>query len=375
LETKKKKAIILAIVVTIVFASIIGYRIYSNLAASKQRAGRISEGRGVAVQVGTVVRKDIIPMMSFSANLEPVWIADISSKVDGRMDTLLVNEGDAVETGGLIATLDTNELAAQVLQAEGNWFSAQAGLEQAQLDLQRTEPLAQQGALSIQALDTARIKRDLAVGQLRSAEGNLAMLRARLDYAKIISPRNGIVTKRYLQSGSYTKVGSPIVSIADVSSMLAKATVGEGQIAEMHVGSLVKVIISALGDKQFDGTITLLSPAAAIPARTFTAEVTIPNGSNELKSGLFAKVVIPGQVHKNVICVPEIALVMREDQKTVYVVTADNKVQQRVLKLGYVGDGFAEVMEGIQEGERIVIAGQNKLKDGSMITTTGEGEK
>ena len=374
MEQKKKKIIVITSIVVLALTGIISYRMYANITANKERAAKISQGRGVAVEVAAVSRRDISPQLTFSANLEPVWNADISSKVDGRIDRLFVDEGDIVSSGMVIGVLDTNELLAQVVQADGNLISSQASLEQAELDYVRTQSLARQGAVSAQSLDSARTKRDLAAGQVRSAEGNLSLLKARLDNANIIAPRQGIVLKRYLQAGSYAKTGAQIVSVADVSSLLGKATVSESELREIVVGALVKVNIAALQDREIVGTITRISSAAALPARTFTAEVTIPNSDGLLKPGMFGKITIPGLVHSNVLVVPERALVMRGDQKTVYVVTSENKVQQRVLKLGYVGDGWAEVTEGLQDSDRIVVAGHNKLKDGSSINAPSAKE-
>ncbi|HWQ62225.1 MAG TPA: efflux RND transporter periplasmic adaptor subunit, partial [Negativicutes bacterium] len=323
------------------------------------------------VVITPVGRHDVQPVLSFSANLEPFWTADLSPKVDGRVAVLNVDEGDKVAAGAVVATLDTDELLPQVTQAEGSVYAARANLEQAELDLKRATPLAQQGAISAQALDTARIKRDLAIGQLRSAEGTLAQLRARFGNANIIAPRDGIITKRYLQAGYYAKTGSPVVSLADVSSMLVKASVGESEISQMKLGTVATVRVTALGDRQLVGKVTRLTPAAALPVRTFTAEVTVPNADGLLLAGMFARVEVAGDVRKNVIAVPESALVLREDQKSVYVVADDNKVQQRILKLGYIGGGWAEVLEGLKEGENIVTGGQNKLRDGSTIDRAG----
>ncbi len=372
---KNKRIMIGAIIVFLILTLTISYRIYTNLAANKDRADKATQGRAVAVETAVVTRRDITPTLLFSANLEPVWSADISSKVDGRIDRLVVEEGDGVKAGDIVATLDTNELAAQVIQAEGNLLTAQAGLEQAELDLRRNDALAKQGAVSLQTLDTMRIKRDLALGQLRSAEGNMSLLTARLENANITAPRNGVVIKRFVQSGYYTKSGSAIVTLADTSSLLAKATVGEAQMQDIIIGSTVKVLVSALGNKEFSGVITRLSPAAASPSRTFTAEITIPNPQSELKPGIFANVSTPVQARKNVIAVPESALVMKEDQKTVFVVNAQGVAQQSVLKLGYVGEGYAEVLAGLQEGDVIITAGHNKVKDGSVIAGAKAGAK
>lgn len=368
MATTNKRIILLVAAVALVLVGIIGYRIYDNLTSNKERAGRVSQGRAVAVEIAPVTRKDITPELAFSANLDPLWSAEISAKVDGRIDRLLVEEGDFVKAGTLIAALDTAELAAQVAQAEGTLLSNKANLEQADLDLRRTEALFKQGAVSVQALDTARIKRDLAVGQVRSAEGNLALLTARMENANVVAPRDGVVVKRHLQAGFYTKTGSPIVTLADASALLAKATVGEAQVSELSVGTKVKVLVSALGNTVYEGVITRISPAAALPARTFTAEITVANAQAILKPGMFAKVSVPGQLKKNVVVVPESALVMKEDQKSVYVVTPEGQARQTVLQLGYVGDGWAEVLNGVKDGDKIVVAGQNKLKDGMNVS-------
>ncbi|WP_371371385.1 efflux RND transporter periplasmic adaptor subunit [Sporomusa aerivorans] len=374
MASKQKKAIILVSVIVLVLVGVVGYRIYSNLQSGKERAGRVSQGQVVAVEVATVTRRDVTPRLIFSSSLEPVWSAEISSKVDARVDHLTVDEGDTVSAGMTIAVLDMGELAAQVIQAEGNLFQAKANLEQAELDYRRMESLAKQGAISAQTLDSARTKRDLAQGQVRAAEGALALYDNKLTGATIVSPRSGVVVKRHLQAGFYTKAGAPIVTLADINTLLAKATVGEAEIAQLAMGASVKIRIDALGNKEFTGTVTRLSPMATMPSRTFTAEITIPNEQNILKAGMFAKVEIPVPVHPQALVVPETALVMKEDVKTVYVLADDNRVQQRPLKLGYVGDGWAEVLDGLKDGDQIVVAGQNKLRDGSVVRLGAPGE-
>ena len=375
MNTKKKKLLFITGIIFLFLTAMISYRIYSNVNANKERAARAGQSKGVAVEVATVSRRDITPLMTFSANLEPTWSADISAKADGRIDTLNVDEGDYVKAGSVLAILDINELTAQVIQAEGNLYSNQATLEQAELDLSRTQALAKQGAISTQALDTARTKRDLAIGQVRAAEGNLALLQARYANANIIAPKNSIVLKRYVQAGVYTKAGTPILNLGDVSSLLAKAIIAEGQINDISVGKSVVITISALGNKAFTGTISRISPSATLPARTFTVEISIPNPQGDLKAGLFAKVDIPAAVHKNVLAVPESALVSREDQKTVFVVNKNNKAEQRLLKLGAISGGWVEILEGLHDGDTVVVGGQNKIKDGSFVqlSTTKEG--
>lgn len=372
MATGKRKIIVVAALVFVALSGVITYRIHANLSSNKDRAGRVAQGRVVEVESARVGRKDIKPVITLSANLDAGWSADISPKADGRIDKLYVEEGDVVKAGAVVADLDMQELTAQVTQAQGNLIVAKSEMEQAELDLCRMESLVKQGAISAQTFDTARIKRDLNYGKVKAAQGNLDQLTARLDNARILAPRDGVVVKRHLQAGFFAKAGTAIVSIADTSSLLAKASLGEGQITQVAVGSPASVIVNALDGRKFSGVITRVSPAAALPARTFTAEISVPNPDGVLKQGMFAKVEIVGNVRKNALVVPEIALVMREDQKTVYVVNQENKVQQQTLKLGYVADGFAEVLDGVKEGDLIVVAGHNRIKDGATVKTSAK---
>ena len=365
---------VIAFTVGALLVLFIGYKIYSNIAIGKERAARALAGRTVTVEAAALERRDLLPKFSFSANLEAVWSTDVSAKADGRIGQVLVEEGDRVTAGMVLARMDTDELAAQVMQAEGQILQAKATLEQNELNFRRMDTLYKQNAVSAQSLDSARTQRDLAQGGVTAAEGNLRLLRARLENANVVSPLTGVVVKRYVQSGTFSKAGAAIVAVADVSSLLAKAVVGEAQVAELKLGIPVTVRVNALKDQEFKGTLTRLSPAAALPARTFTAEVNIPNSQGILKAGMFAKVDIAGLVREKVLVVPEGALVLREDQKTVFVVTPENKVVQKVLKLGESSGGWVEVLDGVKDGEKIVVAGQHKLKDGASIRLGAPGE-
>lgn len=373
MKVPHKKWQIIGLGLFLLMIGIIAYKIYANISTGKERAARALAGRTVTVEAAAVGRRDLSPVFTFSANLEAVWSTEVSTKADGRIDKLFVEEGDRVTAGMVLARLDMNELAAQVMQAEGQVLQAQATLEQNELNFQRMNALYQQNAVSAHTLDSARTQRDLAMGGLQAARGNFLLLKARLDNANILSPLSGVVIRRHVQAGAFSKAGIAILTVADTSTLLAKAVVGEAQITELALGKSVNVKVDALKGQEFKGTITRLSPAASVPTRTFTAEVSIPNPDGQIKVGMFANAEVVGQERKNVLAVPESALVMREDQKTVFVVTEENRVVQKVLKLGDAAGGWVEVLSGLKEGERIVVAGQHKLKDGASIRLGAPG--
>lgn len=364
----ENKKIRMAIIVFAVVFGIIGFRIYKNISDNQQKAARVSGAGSIEVETAVVGRQDVIPELVFSANLDPIWSAEISPKFSGRLDRLYVDEGDIISAGQVLAQMDAAELASQIYQAEGALYSAQADRQDAVANYERNAKLYEQGAVSKKEYESSRFKQDNASGSYSAAQGGLKVLQERLDSATLRSPRAGVVTRRFLHEGYYVNSGTPIISVADTTELLAVADVGEGHIGSIYLGAPVDIRVAAYGDEIFRGKITRISPVAQLPARTFRVEIQIANQNQRLKGGMFATIAIHGQVRKNALIIPQTAIVMREDQKTVYVIDQNNVVQQKLLEVGSINDGMVEVLSGLDEGDRIVISGQNRLRQGSKVT-------
>ncbi|MDR3348894.1 MAG: efflux RND transporter periplasmic adaptor subunit [Acidaminococcales bacterium] len=372
---KNRKVWIAALAAAVILA-IVAFRIYANMRSNQERAARVFQGAATPVEISVVERRDIAPTLLFSANLEPVWSADLSPKLDSRLDRLFVDEGDFVKAGQVVAQMDVLELSAQAFQSEGLLYEALSESSDAAIEYERNQKLFEQNAISKRELDNSRFRRDMTLGRHAAAQGALKVLRERIDAAAIRSPRDGVVTRRYIYAGYYVKSGSPIVSVADTTTLLAQADVSEGQIAGIYMDAQAEVSVAAYSDRAFSGRVSRISPMAAQPARTFKTEITIPNKSGELKAGMFARVAIRGKLKKGAVAIPQSAIVMREDQQTVYLVNDEDVVQQVLLETGAVENGFVEVLKGLSGGERIVTGGQNKLRQGVKIargSTDGAG--
>ncbi len=112
-----------------------------------------------------------------------------------------------------------------------------------------------------------------------------------------------------------------------------------------------------------------------MPARTFSAEVTVDNSDNKLRGGLFTNVLLELAEKPKAMIIPQSAIVMREDQRTVYVVDSAGRISRKVLSTGYIGDGIVEVLGGISEKDEIVTSGQNRIREGSLVTRNKDGNK
>lgn len=353
----------------------LGYRVTGHITENKARAKNLAQSSAVTVEVRTALPRMLRPTLTFSAGLEPAWIAEISAKVDGRILTADVGEGAWVDAGAVVMELENTDAQAQIMQAKGNLLAAQSNLEQAALDYNRYAALAADGAVAGQVLDNARTKYDAMKGQVQTSEGALALAQEKEANLSVKAPRSGVVTKRHLQEGAYVRSGTPLITIADTKTLLAKATIGEMQVADLAVGTSVNVVVDAVPGEVFSGVITMISPMAALPARTFDADISIDNSAGRLKAGMFATVEIPVAEAQTVIAVPESAIVLREDQPGVYVVKEDKTVSLRVIRTGAVDHGWIEVVKGLAEGEVFVDGGQNKLREGMTVSAVSRGEK
>lgn len=352
---------------------IIGYRIYSNIQADRARAAKMSQSRSIAVVTAHPVRRTIVPQLHFSGSLDPEWQAQVAAKVDGRLEKVYVHEGDRVEKGQVLAVLEQMDTDANLLSAKGSYLDAQTSLRKAETDLARYEKLYATGAVSQQVVDDYRFARDNAAAKLEAARGSLQGMESKAAGTVVTAPADGIVAKRFYQEGYYAKAGTPLFAIADISMLKTTIHIPEGQVTGVKVGNEADIALPAYPGKKLVGKITRIAPVADLPAHTFAAEVSVDN-SEGLLAGVYANVSLIGEPREQVLTIPMHAIVMRDDQQTVFVADAQGVVQRRVLALGYSDDKVAEVLSGLDEKDTIVVEGHNKLREGSRINLEKAGK-
>lgn len=352
---------------------IIGYRIYSNIQTDRARAAKMSQSRSIAVVTAHPVRRTIVPQLHFSGSLDPEWQAQVAAKVDGRLEKVYVHEGDRVEKGQVLAILEQMDTDANLLSAKGSFLDAQTSLRKAETDLARYEKLYATGAVSQQVVDDYRFARDNAAAKLEAARGSLQGMESKAAGTVVTAPADGIVAKRFYQEGYYAKAGTPLFAIADISMLKTTIHIPEGQVTGVKVGNEADIALPAYPGKKLVGKITRIAPVADLPAHTFAAEVSVDN-SEGLLAGVYANVSLIGEPREQVLTIPMHAIVMRDDQQTVFVADAQGVVQRRVLSLGYSDDKVAEVLSGLDEKDTIVVEGHNKLREGSRINLEKAGK-
>jgi multidrug efflux pump subunit AcrA (membrane-fusion protein) len=381
----------------------------------------------VAVQVATVEKKTIEHTVVTEGVLFPLAQSAITPKISAPVKTFYVKRGSRVHEGELLAVLENQDLTAAAQDTKGSYDQAQAAYEistaselpqevqKAQLDVQAAQKmldaqqkvfdsrqeLFQEGALPRKELDQAGV--DLtqaknqyemaqkhldalqaigkqqtlksAAGQLESAKGKYLGAQAQLGYSEIRSPINGVVADRPLYPGEMAAAGTPLLTVMDISEVIARAHIPQPDAALLKVGD--KATISAPGEEDaVEGKVTVVSPALDPNSTTVEVWVQAKNPSQKLKPGTSVRVSMLAKTVADALVVPAASVLTAEDGTTsVMLAGSDGRAHQKPVKIGIRQGDEVQVVEGVQAGDRVVSSGAYGLPDNAKIKTEQPPEK
>ena len=377
----------LAILVALGILGLFGWQVYRRLAASAEGPGGRLRSVAVAVAVEPVRRETIRDVAEFTGTLLAKSHFVIAPKVPGRLEKLMSNIGDSVNSGDLVAVLESEEYAQQVAQAQAelevsraNVADCRSALEVAQREFERVTELRQQKVASEAELDQADArykasdaKHEVALAQIKQKEAALKTAEVRLSYTRIQAawedgdePR--VIAERFVDEGAMLKANDPIVSIVDVSLVTAVIYVIERDFPEVRVGQSATITTDAYPNRQFTGRIVRRAPVLKEESRQARVEIEIPNPEGLLAPGMFVRARIQFAEREDATVVPASALVRRNGRQGVFLAdTAEMKGRFVPVKLGIVNGDSAEVLEPPLDG-LVVSLGQHLLDDGASIT-------
>jgi membrane fusion protein (multidrug efflux system) len=224
-------------------------------------------------------------------------------------------------------------------------------------------------------LNRAKLLLNEAISQLEyeqlqadvdSKESDLKIAQAALNQKQIKAPFAGVLGNFKLQQGDYIKAGDPIVTLVNTEELEADYSISEQYLPQLKTGQLIQLTVSAYSNKIFYGTVNFISPTVSDTTRMVSLHATVNNKDNLLSPGMFIQVTQQIDLKRNVTVVPESAVLA--DVKGYYVFKViKNQVSQTYISIGDRVKGLVEVKQGLQVGDSVVIAGQQKLQDGSQI--------
>ena len=383
----------------------------------------------LGVQLAPVERESIQRVITAEGVLRAIDQSAVTPKISAPVGKFFVNRGSTVKAGQIVAMLENRDLTAAVAdakaslaQAEANYRnvstasvpegivksqadvqSARQSLEAAQRLVESRTQLFKDGALPRRQVDEAQVAYAQAKAQFDtaqkhldsvqrvsrvedvniakaladSARSKLEAAQAQLSYAEVRSPIAGVVSERPLFPGEMAAAGAPLMTVMDISSVIARASIPQSQAVLLRVGQSAKVMASD-GTVDSSGQVTVISPAVDPQGTTLEIWVQVPNPGGKFKPGGTVKVTIQADTAKDTMVVPTEALLPAEDGSTaLYVVGKDSVAHAHKVKVGVRNADKTQILSGVEVGDQVVVEGGVGLGDGAKvkIEKPGEGEK
>lgn len=311
-----------------------------------------SDAPPVPVEVGNPTRGDVYAVYKGTAPIEAFADADVIAKVAGEVKEILVEEGDVVEKGQVLARLDGDRLRLSLSESE-------ARLRKLQRDFERNVELSEKGLIS--AGDFEKIKFEMEALQ---AAHNLASLE--LDYTHIRAPIRGVVSARYIKLGSTLAVNAPVFRVTSLDPLIAYVHVPEREFTNIESGQRTDLYIDALQEEPIIATVTRVSPVVDPVTGTFKVTIEIYDPARRIKPGMFARIGIVHDRHENALLVPRSAIVEDTGRTSVFVVE-DGVALQKPVTTGLVNEGMVEIVSGLDGNEQVVTVGQAGLRPEARV--------
>lgn len=277
----------------------------------------------------------------------------VSSEIPGRLEHIHFQEGQPVEKGAPLFTLDDSVYRAQLADAE-------AKLKLAEQTHNRTSQLFSNKYATAQSADES-------ASNLAVSTAAVELARVQLDKARIVAPFSGIVGLRRVSVGEYITAGQPLVNLEAIDPVKADFRVPERFLPAIRVGQAIRIRLDAFPDETFDGTVYAIDPRLDVAGRSLVVRAMVPNRDKRLRPGLFARVSVLLQLKEDALSVPEQAIVPQGDSQFVFKIV-DGKVQLTKVVTGTRREGRVEIVEGLSVGDQVVTAGQLKLRDGAPVS-------
>jgi membrane fusion protein (multidrug efflux system) len=292
-------------------------------------------------------------MYTGTAPIEAFAEANVIAKVDGEVRELLIEEGDDVSKGQVLARLDGDRLRLELNESE-------AKLRKLQRDYERNIDLQAKGLISDG--DFEKIKYEM---EALEAAFNLASLE--LDYTQIRAPIDGVIAERLVKLGNTISVGEALFKVTSLTPLVAYLHVPEREYRHIDPGQPVGIDIDALPGEPIAATVSRVSPVVDPQTGTFKITVEIVDMKRRIKPGMFGRIGVIYDVHEGALQIPRSAIIEDQGTASVFVVEEDRAVR-KTIKTGYSNRGMVEVTSGLQDGEQVVTVGQASLKQDSRVS-------
>jgi len=365
---------------TIVMATSLALASCSGSASAKDSAQATTSSK--LVQVQAVSRTDLKEVLVYVADLKPAVEIKIYSSIPDRILYFPWKDGDEIKTGQRIALIRSEGMGKGLEGLAAQLESLDVQIKSQEDDVRRSELLLKSGALNQQTYDKQVFGLQATRAQRKALEANRGQLAISAANASINAPIDGVIANKMLETGDMAVPQYPLCRILAVETLKANLALIEEDVSKVRVGQKVALRLDAYPDRVFAGAVSGVMPYLDAQTRTNNVEVTIANppdadsGKRPLKPGMYGRAELVVAERANALVAPETALLLDnkvlEEQKPgetlrkVFVVKGDS-AERRLVKIGARKGSLLEILDGLKEGERIVVRGQHELRGGEKI--------
>jgi RND family efflux transporter MFP subunit len=322
----------------------------------KENQENLPSTKPITVTAVTVKQEKVVTALRYSGTVEPYQNIPLNFHTTGTVQEVLVDAGDLVHKGQLLATVDQTD-------AKNMYEITLSQYQQAKDAYDRLKTVHEQGSLT-------EIKWVEMESKLEQAQSSLNLAKNNLDKCNLYAPVNGMVGRRNIEPGMTSiSLASAPLELVDIKQVYVKISVPENEVARIVKGMKAGFSLSALNDKEFTGEVANISPVADRISRTYEAKILVPNPQFALKPGMVCDVKMSTAMEKEMILVPYQSVTKdSENHAFVFVVDVSAKrARKQVIKTGQYQDTGLEVISGLEPGQIIVNGGKEKLSDNSLI--------
>tara|TARA_B100000809_G_scaffold115257_1_gene113484 strand:- start:1234 stop:2556 length:1323 start_codon:yes stop_codon:yes gene_type:complete len=310
-----------------------------------------TEKRPVPISVRTASQGDISSYYKTNATLEVDKEADIVARVSGLVKTISVEEGDEVEAGGVLLEIENDEYQHRVSLSS-------ARVKNLKSKMDRLKALTDD-LVSAQERETAESEYDTALADLELARLNLS-------YTTVRAPFAGRIVLRMVDPGQNVGNDTPVFHLSDFRSLLAKVYVPAKEFKNLKMEQDVNLVLDSSKDVM-KGRIKLISPVIDPATGTIKITVEVSDYPANTRPGDFAEVQVITDTHSDVVLVPRFSVITDHHEQVVFIAAEDNTAERRPVETGYTDDDNAEITSGIKVGERVIVKGQRRLENGTIL--------
>jgi len=321
--------------------------------AAAEEGNKEDEKTGVPVEVAEVSLGSISSYILLSSTIETESGVDIYPQTSGLVDELLVEEGDLVKRGSLLARLDDEEYSLDEAKTE-------VAFHKLENDFKRVEEMYEGDLISVEEHENARY-------ELKQAELEWDKSKLLLRYTRIEAPISGVVSERLISEGDRINTSTRIFSIVNLDSLIAIVHVPEKEIYRINLRQRVTIGSDFIEGEEIEGWVKRISPVVDPNSGTFKVTVGIEAGAARLRPGMFVHVHIITGTHEDTMLVPRDAIVYDGGREYIFIAGEESTAARVELDKGFANNQVVEVLSGIDHDDHVIVVGQSGIKDGAKI--------